>query len=328
MTDGGRRRAGLNDSDDSSRPSWAWRSDDCERQRHRVGMAIRVPDAANPQQFWSNLKAGVESVRHYTDDELIAKGVPPSALADPNYVRAGIPLQDLDQFDPEFFGFSPKEAGDPRPAAPPVLRGVLGGAGERRPSARALRRADRPVRRLRHGRLLHVQPADQPELVDNVGLFLLRHTGNDKDFLVTRVSYAFDLQGPSVNVQTACSTSLVATHLAVQSLLSGECDMALAGGVTIEVPHGRGYHYKEGEVLSPDGHCRAFDHRSKGTVFGSGAGVVVLRRLGRAARRRQHPRGHQGHRGQQRRLAQGGLPRAVAWTARRPACPKRSPSPT
>ncbi len=249
-----------------------------------VGMAIRVPDAANPQQFWSNLKAGVESVRHYTDDELIAKGVPPSALADPNYVRAGIPLQDLDQFDPEFFGFSPKEAGilDPQhrqfyevcwealesaghvPESFDGSIGLFGGCGM--------------------GAYFTFNLLTNPELVDNVGLFLLRHTGNDKDFLVTRVSYAFNLQGPSVNVQTACSTSLVATHMAVQSLLSGECDMALAGGVTIEVPHGVGYHYKEGEVLSPDGHCRSFDHRSKGTVFGSGAGVVVLRRLKDALR--------------------------------------------
>jgi hypothetical protein len=118
-----------------------------------------------------------------------------------------------------------------------------------------------------------------PKLMTAAGLFLVRHTGNDKDFLTTRVSYLFDLRGPSVNVQTACSTSLVATHLACQHLLSGECDMALAGGVTIEIPHGRGYHYEPGEILSPDGHCRAFDHRSEGTVFGSGAAVVVLRRL-------------------------------------------------
>ena len=112
-----------------------------------------------------------------------------------------------------------------------------------------------------------------------MGLFLLRHTGNDKDFLATRASYLLNLHGPSINVQTACSTSLVAVHLASQHLLSGECDLALAGGVTIEMPHGRGYLYHEGEVLSPDGHCRAFDHRSGGTVFGSGTGVVVLRRL-------------------------------------------------
>ena len=113
----------------------------------------------------------------------------------------------------------------------------------------------------------------------DVGLFLLRHTGNDKDFLATRASYLFDLRGPSINVQTACSTSLVATHLAVQHLLSGEVDMALAGGVTIEIPHGHGYQFDEGEILSPDGHCRAFDHRAQGTVFGSGVGVVALRRL-------------------------------------------------
>ena len=110
-------------------------------------------------------------------------------------------------------------------------------------------------------------------------MFLLRHTSNDKDFLATRISYCLDLTGPSVNVQTACSTSLVAIHQASQSLLSGECDLALAGGVTIELPHRRGYLYHEGEILSPDGHCRAFDRRAAGTVFGSGAGMVALRRL-------------------------------------------------
>src|SRR5208283_1242811 len=116
-------------------------------------------------------------------------------------------------------------------------------------------------------------------LVDSAGLFLLRQTGNDKDVLATRVSYQLNLHGPSVSVQTACSTSLVATHLACQSLLNHECDMALAGGVTIEIPHGRGYMYREGEILSRDGHCRAFDADASGTVFSSGAGVVVLRRL-------------------------------------------------
>lgn len=249
-----------------------------------VGMAIRVSDASTPEQYWANLAAGHESVRHYSDEELLAKGVSPATLADPNYVKAGIPLGGLDQFDPEFFGFSPKEAGilDPQhrqfyevcwealesagqmPERFPGAIGLFGGCGM--------------------GAYFTFNLLTNPELVDNVGLFLLRHTGNDKDFLVTRVSYAFNLQGPSVNVQTACSTSLVATHMAVQSLLSGECDMALAGGVTIELPHGVGYHYKEGEVLSPDGHCRSFDHRSKGTVFGSGAGVVVLRRLADALR--------------------------------------------
>jgi len=116
-------------------------------------------------------------------------------------------------------------------------------------------------------------------LLETAGLFQLKQTGNDKDVLSTRVSYQLDLRGPSINVQTACSTSLVAVHLACESLRNYECDMALAGGVTIEIPHGRGYIYREGEILSRDGHCRSFDAASSGTVFGNGLGIVVLRRL-------------------------------------------------
>jgi len=244
-----------------------------------VGMAIRVPGASTPEQYWNNLVAGVESVRQYSDEELLAKGVSRDTLANPDYVRAGMPLQNYDQFDPEFFGFSPKEAA----ILDPQHRQFYEVAWE------ALERASHPPENFDGavgifagcgmGAYFAFNLLSNPDVVDSVGLFLLRHTGNDKDFLATRASYAFNLRGPSVNVQTACSTSLVATHLAVQSLLSGECDMALAGGSTIELPHEVGYVYKEGEVLSPDGHCRTFDHRSKGTVFGSGAGVVVLRRL-------------------------------------------------
>lgn len=253
-----------------------------------VGMAIRVPGASNPEEYWANLKNGVEATQPYTDEQLLAKGVSQGTLADPNYVKAGITLQDMDAFDPEFFGFSQKEAA----ILDPQHRQFYEVCWE------ALERAGHPPEKFDGavglfagcgmGAYFTFNLLTNPELVDSVGLFLLRHTGNDKDFLSTRVSYAFNLQGPCVNVQTACSTSLVATHLAVQSLLSGECDMALAGGVTIEVPHGVGYHYKEGEVLSPDGHCRTFDHRSKGTVFGSGAGVVVMRRLADALRDGDH----------------------------------------
>jgi acyl transferase domain-containing protein/thioesterase domain-containing protein len=244
-----------------------------------VGMAARLPGAPDIETYWRNLRDGVESIRRYSDDELLAEGESLENLRRSNYVRAGGPLDGMEMFDGEFFGFSPKESAimDPQHRhfleccwealenaghAPERFRGpigVFGGCGM--------------------GSYLYFNLCSNRELVDSVGLFLLRHTGNDKDFLVTRVSHLFDLKGPSVNVQTACSTSLVAAHLACQSLLAGECDMALAGGVTIEIPHRRGYLYQEGEVLSPDGHCHAFDYRGQGTVFGSGVGVVVLRRL-------------------------------------------------
>ncbi len=244
-----------------------------------VGIALRVPGASTPEQYWHNLLHGIEARQVYTDEELLARGVSRADLADPDYVKSGMPLAGMDQFDPEFFGFSPKEAA----ILDPQHRHFYEVAWE------ALERAGHPPRAF-NGNVgvfggsgmaayFAFNVMTNADLVDSVGLFLLRHTGNDKDFLATRVSYAFDLKGPSVNVQTACSTSLVATHLAAQSLLSGECDMALAGGSTVELPHNVGYHYKEGEILSPDGHCRPFDHRSRGTVFGSGVGVVVLRRL-------------------------------------------------
>jgi acyl transferase domain-containing protein/thioesterase domain-containing protein len=249
-----------------------------------VGMALRFPGARSAAEFWANLAQGVESVRALSDAELVAAGVAAEELSHPRYVKAGIVLDELDGFDAEFFGFSPKEAAIMDPQHRQFLEcawealesaghvpesfggtiGVFGGCGM--------------------GAYFALNLLTNKDLVESVGLFLLRHTGNDKDFLTTRVSYCLNLRGPSVNVQTACSTSLVATHLACQSLLSGECDIALAGGVTIEIPHGRGYVYQPGEILSPDGHCRAFDHRSEGTIFGSGAGIIVLRRLADALR--------------------------------------------
>jgi hypothetical protein len=162
------------------------------------------------------------------------------------------------------------------------------------------------------------------DLVDQTGMFLLRHTGNDKDFLSTRVSHIFDLRGPSVNVQTACSTSLVAVHYAAQALLAGECDMALAGGVTIELPHARGYLYTEGEILSPDGHCHAFDHRAQGTVFGSRRGLCgAAPGQGCLARRRPYLGDPEGVGDQQRRRRQGGLSGALGRAGRPLAWPRR-----
>lgn len=244
-----------------------------------IGMALRVPGAHTVEQFWRNLKNGVESIRSLTDEELLAAGESPDKIRDKNYVARTADLNGMELFDADFFAFGRQEAA----IMDPQHRHFLECAWEAiEDSARPTKTLNGPVGVFAGcgmGSYFYFNICSHQKLLDQVGMFLLRHTGNDKDFLATRVSHLFDLHGPSVNVQTACSTSLVAVHYACQSLLNGECDMALAGGVTIELPHRRGYLYQDGEILSPDGHCRAFDHRAAGTVFGSGAGVVVLRRL-------------------------------------------------
>lgn len=244
-----------------------------------VGMAAHLPGARTIEEFWGNLRDGVESVHKFTPQELVAAGVSPALLQDPNYVKAGAILNDIEMFDASFFGFSPKDAAimDPQHRhflecawealehsgyTPETFRGSIGvyaGSGM--------------------NTYLIYNLLTNRELVESAGLFLIRQTGNDKDVLATRASYQLNLHGPSISIQTACSTSLVAIHSACQSLLNRECDLALAGGVTIEIPHRVGYLYRDGEILSQDGHCRSFDARSTGTVFGSGAGVVILRRL-------------------------------------------------
>ncbi|MFN7024817.1 MAG: type I polyketide synthase, partial [Pseudorhizobium sp.] len=244
-----------------------------------VGMAVRVPGAADLEQFWSNLRQGVESIRDLSQEDLLAAGEDPARLSHPNYVARAADLDGMEMFDAEFFGLSPKEAA----IMDPQHRQFLECAWEALENAgKVANGKPEPVGVFAGcgmGSYFYFNICSNRQLVDQVGLFLLRHTGNDKDFLATRASFLFDLRGPSVNIQTACSTSLVAVHSAAQSLLSGECDWALAGGSTIEFPHRRGYLYQPGEILSPDGHCRPFDHRAAGTVFGSGTGVVVLRRL-------------------------------------------------
>jgi len=244
-----------------------------------VGMSGRFPGAPTLDQFWQNLKNGVESIRSFNDTELLAAGVDPEELADPDYVKSGAVLQDLDMFDAAFFGFSRKDAA----IMDPQHRVFLECAWEALENAGHVPGAFAGSIAVYAGSgmnsyMIHNLLTNRA-LVESAGLFLIRQTGNDKDVLATRVSYELNLHGPSISVQTACSTSLVAVHLACQSLLNQECDMALAGGVTIEFPHGRGYTYREGEILSRDGHCRAFDADSSGTVFSSGAGIVVLRRL-------------------------------------------------
>ncbi|MEE9385196.1 MAG: SDR family NAD(P)-dependent oxidoreductase [Nannocystaceae bacterium] len=253
-----------------------------------IGMAARVPGARNIGEYWNNLVHGVESIRPLSEGELRTAGVDEATLRRPNYVRAAAPLADMEMFDGEFFGFSPKESA----ILDPQHRHLLECAWE------AFEDAGHPPERFSGpvgvftgcgmGSYFYFNLCTNPKLVRDVGMFLLRHTGNDKDFLSTRISYLLDLTGPSISIQTACSTSLVAVHYACQSLLGRECDMAVAGGVTIELPHRRGYLYQSGEVLSPDGHCRAFDAAAKGTVFGSGAAVVMLRRYADAVKDGDH----------------------------------------
>ena len=244
-----------------------------------VGMAVNVPGADTVAAFWDNLRGGVSSIRKLTEEELLSAGETPENIARKNYVRAAADLKGFETFDADFFGFSPKDAA----ILDPQHRKFLEVAWEAMEQAGHVpENVGGPIgvyAGCGMGSYFYFNICSNTDLVDDVGMFLLRHTGNDKDFLSTRVSHVFDLKGPSINLQTACSTSLVAIHYAAAALRAGEVDMALAGGVTIELPQGRGYVFKENEILSPDGECHAFDHRAQGTVFGSGAGCVALKRL-------------------------------------------------
>ena len=244
-----------------------------------VGMAGRFPGARNIDEFWRNLRDSVESIRQLSAADLLAAGVPPELAARPDYVKAAAVLDGVEMFDAAFFGLSPADAA----IMDPQHRHFLECAWE------GIENAGHPPDGFAGSIGVFAGCGTPSYMIHNLlpnrrvmeiaGPFLIRQTGNDKDVLATRVSYQLDLRGPSLTVQTACSTSLVAVHQACQSLLNCECDMALAGGVTIEIPHGHGYLYREGEILSHDGHCRAFDAAASGTVFSSGVGIVVLRRL-------------------------------------------------
>lgn len=242
-----------------------------------VGMACRFPGARNVDEFWRNLAGGVESISFFSDEELITAGVPASLVENANYIKAKGMLADIDLFDAQFFGFNPKEAQilDPQhrlflECAWEALEdaGYDGESYSGRIGVYAGASMNTYLLNLYSNR----------EFAESINPLQLL-TASDKDFLATRVSYKMNLSGPSITIQTACSTSLVAVHLACQSLLNGECDMAIAGGVSIRVPQKAGYLYQDGGVVSPDGHCRAFDARANGTVSGDGVGVVLLKRL-------------------------------------------------
>jgi acyl transferase domain-containing protein/thioesterase domain-containing protein len=249
-----------------------------------IGMSGRFPGAENPDALWNNLRAGKESITFFSDAELLAAGESPERLLDPAYVSAAGRLSDIAEFDAAFFGMSPRDAAVFDPQHRLFLESAwqafenAGYVAERFNGPVGVFAAAGGAEYLMHNLL------PNREVMESVGAWLVRHTGNDQNFLATRVSYELNLNGPSMSVQSACSSSLLAVHVACQSLLNGECDMALAGGATVYPEQNRGYLYKEGEILSPDGHCRAFDASSAGTVMASAVGCVVLRRLEDAIR--------------------------------------------
>ncbi|MCC5666137.1 SDR family NAD(P)-dependent oxidoreductase [Nostoc sp. CHAB 5784] len=243
-----------------------------------IGMAGRFPGANKVDSFWENLRDGVESISFFTDEELISTGVDPSLLNEPNYVKASGILENIDLFDASFFGFSPREAEITDPQHRLFLECVweaLENAGYNSETYSGQIGVFAGVAASTYLLSNLYSNRDLMESVDSHQILI----GNDKDFLPTQVSYKLNLKGPSINVQTACSTSLVAVHLACQSLLNGESDIVLAGGVAVGVLQKTGYQYQQGGIQSPDGHCRAFDAQAKGTNGGNGLGVVVLKRL-------------------------------------------------
>ena len=244
-----------------------------------IGLACRFPGADHAEQFWHNLRDGICSIRSFSDAELHQRGVPADVYHRPGYIKAGAVLDHVDQFDAAFWGMSKREAVymDPQhrlfleccwhalehagyaPSQNGARTGVF--AGSFLPSY-----------------LLHCLHGGGLMDPSNPGLAHLTEIGNDKDYLATRVSHLFNLRGPSLSVQTSCSTGLVAVATACQALLLGQCDVALAGASSITFPQA-GYQYLEGFVNSRDGQCRAFDAGASGTVLGDGVGVVVLKRL-------------------------------------------------
>ena len=246
-----------------------------------VGIAGRFPGAGSLEEFWQNLRSGVESISLLSAADLESSNLEPAAWSDPHYVKAAALLTGVEMFDAPFFEMSAREA----ELTDPQHRLFLECAWE------ALESAGYSSEQPRAAIGVYAGAAMNTYLINNLisNRAFLRSANiyqlmvaNEKDYLATRVSYKLNLRGPSVTLQTACSTSLVAVHFACQGLLSGECDMALAGGVSARVPQRAGYVYEPGGICSADGHTRAFDAKAQGTLFGSGVGVVVLKPLAAA----------------------------------------------
>jgi len=243
-----------------------------------IGMAGRFPGASDLDKFWRNLRNGVESISHFTEEELLDSGFPLEVIRHPDFVGVKGVLDDADMFDAAFFGISPREA----EFMDPQHRLLMECAWE------ALEDAGYDSERY-DGRIsvftstglntyLPFNICSHPGLALKVGGFHLSIC-NDKDFVATRIAYAMNLKGVGVNISTACSSSLVSLHFACQNLLTHQSDMALVGAVTVHFPQKVGHVYEAGAAYSPDGHCRPFDATPSGLIDGNGVASVVLKRL-------------------------------------------------
>jgi len=243
-----------------------------------VGMAGRFPGARNLDEFWRNISTGLESLNTLTEADMNAAGIPSDVRSHQNFVPKYTTLEDADLFDASFFGMSPREAQILDPQQRIFLECAWEALENAGYSPGGMQQAIGVYAGVSMNTYLISQLMRNPEFIAMVGGYQIM-LGNDKDFLSTRISYELDLRGPSLTIQTACSTSLVAVVVACQALAAGECDMALAGGVSVTFPQRTGYIFEEGMIMSPDGHCRPFDTDARGTRGGSGAGIVVLKRL-------------------------------------------------
>ncbi|MEM7129202.1 MAG: amino acid adenylation domain-containing protein [Chloroflexota bacterium] len=245
-----------------------------------IGVAGRFPGAKNVQEFWKNLQNGVESMTFHSHEDLLASGMEQGMVNHPNFVNASSALTDVAMFDADFFGFSPQEA----EITDPQQRLFLECAWEALENAGYTTHSESRIGVYAGASLstyLLKNLVTNPAFTESANGFQVS-IGNDKDFLATQTSYKLNLRGPSVNVNTACSTSLVAIQMGCQSLLNYQSNIVLAGGVSANTEEKTGYVYQEGMILSPDGHCRAFDANAQGTVSGSGVAIVVLKRLSEA----------------------------------------------
>ena len=243
-----------------------------------IGMAGRFPRARNLQQFWENLRQGIEGISFFSDQELEQAGIPPELLRHSYYVKARGVLEDAGLFDAGFWGYSPREA----ELTDPQIRLFLESAWEALESAGYDPEKFSGMIGVYAGMSFTSymwQLAAAETEGDSVSAFRVLMGGAEKDHLATTISYRLNLRGPSMNIQTACSTSLTAVHSAARALMTYECDMALAGGATVSVPERNGYMYEPGGIASADGHCRSFDADASGSVSGDGVGVVLLKRL-------------------------------------------------